>query len=262
MKFFVKKTTQGKAFLNFGCGSVFHADWNNIDLLEHKDVLKWDIRKDLPYPNNSFDFAYSSHVLEHMSLEDAAKLLGEIFRIMKPGAILRTAVPDLERICKEYITNIDAARQNPSAENIAKYDWIKIELMDQMTRKKSGGYMRQVINSANSTLREYIVERIGDAGSGNKEMNGPKRSIIQKIFGKAQSLLRKNDPGSMGELHLWMYDSFSLGIHLKKIGFKEASVKRFDESSLPEWRKYNFDASKMFPGKARKPDSLYMEAIK
>jgi SAM-dependent methyltransferase len=54
---------------------------------------------DLPFPNASFDAAYMLHV--GMNIEDKAKLMGEVRRVLKPGAlfgifdIMRTGDGDL-----------------------------------------------------------------------------------------------------------------------------------------------------------------------
>ncbi|CAN5555704.1 hypothetical protein BH11BAC2_BH11BAC2_04440 [soil metagenome] len=45
----------------------------------------------LPFPDNSFDMVYSSHVLEHIPDQD--KALREIYRVLKPGGIHFCVVP-------------------------------------------------------------------------------------------------------------------------------------------------------------------------
>jgi hypothetical protein len=62
-----------------------------------------------------------------------------------------------------------------------------------------------------------------------------------------------------GEVHKFMYDKYSLGRLLKKVGFKEARKINASESGIKGFYKYNLDAVK---GKIRKPDSLFMEAVK
>lgn len=47
--------------------------------------------QELPFDDNSFDFVYSSHVLEH--IEDRKLAISEIFRVLKPGGIFFCAVP-------------------------------------------------------------------------------------------------------------------------------------------------------------------------
>jgi hypothetical protein len=65
---------------------------------------------------------------------------------------------------------------------------------------------------------------------------------------------------SGGEIHQWMYDSFSLSNILTETGFY--NVEKVDEftSGIPDWNKYNM--LDIENGKIRKPDSLFIEAIK
>jgi hypothetical protein len=46
------------------------------------------------------------------------------------------------------------------------------------------------------------------------------------------------------------------------MGFANFSVKKFNESNIKHWDKYNLDASSSDPNRPRKPDSIYVEAIK
>lgn len=73
-----------------------------------KSLKIHDIRKGLPYKDNSLRYVYSSHCFEHLYRDQAMKLLRECFRVLKPGGILRLVVPDLEIYCREYM----AALQN------------------------------------------------------------------------------------------------------------------------------------------------------
>lgn len=256
----LKVASNNKTYLNVGCGNNFWLDWNNLDIIRNKNIFFWDVKKDLPYPDNSIDYAYSSHVLEHMNKESGEKLITEIFRVLKPKGIIRLAVPDLEKICGEYLLNLEGCRKNPTKDNVEKYEWMLIELLDQMTRAKSGGYMREALNSKDN-IREYMISRIGDAALKKQDNNHRVKIFSQKIK-KIINILKAKNPNLIGERHCWMYDNFSLKILLKNTGFQSAQIKQYDESDIADWHKYNLDKSKIFSNKPRKPDSLFMEATK
>lgn len=55
-----------------------------------------DLRKGIPYPDNSVEEIYISHVLEHFSKAEGRKLLEEIYRVLEPRGLVRISVPNLE----------------------------------------------------------------------------------------------------------------------------------------------------------------------
>lgn len=79
--------------LNFACGSRIHPDCVNIDFNPvDKRVKKLNLLCTLPFANESFDVAYSSHFLEHLTPQKALQILKEIKRILKPNGIVRLVV--------------------------------------------------------------------------------------------------------------------------------------------------------------------------
>ena len=69
-----------------------------LDIPWSPDILIHDVRKPLPFQDNSLCAIYASHLLEHLYLEEAKSLLKECFRVLQPGGILRMVVPDLRAI--------------------------------------------------------------------------------------------------------------------------------------------------------------------
>ncbi|NJO90143.1 MAG: methyltransferase type 11, partial [Chloroflexia bacterium] len=63
-----------------------------------------------------------------------------------------------------------------------------------------------------------------------------------------------------GENHLWMYDDYSIKAALERSGFRNIKKQSATNSAFSEWAKYNFDLTP--EGSVRKPDSIYVEAIK
>lgn len=53
-----------------------------------------NLERPLPFASASADVVYSSHTLEHLSVENAKGLIKEIYRILKSGGICRIVVPD------------------------------------------------------------------------------------------------------------------------------------------------------------------------
>src|SRR6266849_4191793 len=147
--------------LNLGCGQRFHPDWVNLDLYPpNPSVQKWNLQEDLPFPDESFDVVYHSHVLEHFSKADGLQLLHRCRRVLKSNGTLRVAVPDLERIAQLYL---EALRESLSGnrEWQSRYDWAMLEMYDQTVRESSGGEMASFVQKGPPSLMAFLRERLG-----------------------------------------------------------------------------------------------------
>jgi len=278
--------SQFPQLLNVGCGATCHPAWTNIDLVSGSpDVIAHDLRKGLPYPDQCFDACYSSHVLEHLEQEESERLLRECWRILKPGGVIRLSVPDLEAIVRAYLKALDeVALGNTQRE--ADYDWMMLELFDQMVRSRPGGKMADRLSSQWIPNKDFIVSRIGLAAEhywrGNapgdeksvfnrlREKNMPwfmtrVRNDIARILARlvaGKKAFQAFDEGLFrhsGEIHKWMYDHYSLNRLLTRHGFVETAVCKAGVSRIPSYNGYELDVVR---GRVRKPDSLFMEAIR
>lgn len=97
--------------LNLGCGACFHPDWVNVDFKSSSPlVYAHDLRGGVPARDASCDVVYHSHLLEHFDKADAEAFLKDCLRTLKPGGVLRLAVPDLETLARGYLHSLaDAA---------------------------------------------------------------------------------------------------------------------------------------------------------
>ncbi len=57
-------------------------------------AVKHDMTKPLPLADDSVDHILTEHFLEHVSAVDLENILNELYRVLKPGGLLRAAVPD------------------------------------------------------------------------------------------------------------------------------------------------------------------------
>lgn len=89
--------------LNLGCGQDYKPGWINIDALPrfHPDLVH-DLRRKLPFKNNSVDYILAQDILEHLIKDEAATFLKDIFRVLKPGAKLEIRVPDIQVLIDIY----------------------------------------------------------------------------------------------------------------------------------------------------------------
>jgi predicted SAM-dependent methyltransferase len=67
-----------------------------------RDVIYLDATKTLPFPNNTFDYVFSEHMIEHIPYQAAMGLIKEIYRVVKPGGRVRVSTPDLSFLINLY----------------------------------------------------------------------------------------------------------------------------------------------------------------
>ena len=87
--------------VHVGAGKNYAEGWINTDIGDHKKDIYWDIREASPFDNDSVDFIFCEHVIEHLTFAEGVALLKEFFRIMKKGAIARVSTLDLDAILNE-----------------------------------------------------------------------------------------------------------------------------------------------------------------
>jgi predicted SAM-dependent methyltransferase len=92
----------GPLKLQVGSGRNGLPGWLNTDVNATSGVAFLDARKPLPFPSRTFDYVFSEHMIEHLDLKHGRALMGEMFRVLKPGGKLRLATPDLEFLIKLY----------------------------------------------------------------------------------------------------------------------------------------------------------------
>ena len=91
--------------LQIGTGTNVMEGWLNSDLYPRKGMIYLNATKPLPFPNQSFDYIYSEHMIEHISFQDGYKFLEDSFRILRAGGKIRIATPNLSFYLKLFSTN-------------------------------------------------------------------------------------------------------------------------------------------------------------
>lgn len=95
--------------LNLGCGTDYKKGWINIDNNSDNNIkegqldLNWDLRYPLPFEDNSVDFIFHEHFIEHLTIEEGQKSIKDCMRVLKPGGVLRMATPDLAVAVDKYL---------------------------------------------------------------------------------------------------------------------------------------------------------------
>ena len=79
--------------LHVGCGGYLLPGWLNTDLsiLNRRQVTYLDVRKKLPFPDESFSYVFNEHLISYLTLEEGIRFFKECHRVLRPGGVLRTA---------------------------------------------------------------------------------------------------------------------------------------------------------------------------
>jgi len=251
--------------LNLGCGTRAHPAWTNVDFKARAaGVIEHNLLKGLPFVDESFDVVYHSHLLEHLPKRQGPVFLKECFRILRSDGIIRVAVPDLEQIVRYYLSILEQANHGDK-EAGSKYEWLLIEMFDQMVRNNPGGEMLEYWKMNPMPAEDFVIERVGS------EVLNVLKVIRQKPQhnarqGSQDSINIENDPVKIGnfrlsgEIHQWMYDRYSLKKLLEEAGFRKVRKCAAAESLIPDFNSYLLDIES--DGSVRKPDSLFMEGLK
>jgi len=109
-----------------------------VDKPWSRDIVVHNLTKPLPFQDNYFSTIYAAHVLEHLYLAEAKKLLKECYRTLQPGGVIRLVVPDLRALILEYMeTKPDA--EPPGAERaVHRADVLQSRLMLRAEAPHSG----------------------------------------------------------------------------------------------------------------------------
>ena len=151
---------------NFGSGTVVADGWINIDggtfalfagwptpllkvIYRFSECRKWldedhyirqlrqhsyihhDLEYGFPLANESVDYLYSSHVMEHFYPDTALFLFRDAYRVLKKGGRFRVCVPDLDHAFDLFhrgqkeaaLDYFFAQRRNPLSQHRYMYDF-------------------------------------------------------------------------------------------------------------------------------------------
>ena len=127
-------------------------DYTTADLYSPIVDVKADILQ-LPFEDNCFDLVFCNHVLEH--IEDDARAMAELYRVMKPGGMGIFQVPqDLGRPTTYEDPGITAPEER--AMHFGQYDHVRVYGMDYFDRLRKAGFEVREIEYAKRLPGELV----------------------------------------------------------------------------------------------------------
>lgn len=99
--------------LNLGCGGKILPGYINVDIEDSRGDVSPDVLCDLhrlsPFLDGTADEVLSVHVVEHFWRWEAADVLKEWMRVLKPGGEMILECPNLITACEEFLRDPDTA---------------------------------------------------------------------------------------------------------------------------------------------------------
>jgi len=264
--------------LNLACGSKVssYGNWTNIDFQSPIDgVIEMNILHGLSFPDATFDAVYTAQFIEHLTLAEGEQVLRNVAKVMKPGGIVRLVTPDLEELARTYLELLERIKRQADPEYVWRYDWIRVEIFDQIARDRSGGDTYEFLANCDAATQRYILDRIGYSArhfftpSEDRQRRITFGLLLKKIDRVPRRLrkmvvdffatetMRVGRFRRSGEVHRYMHDFYSLKSLLERSGFH--SVERVDahRSAIPNWDRYELD---VVDGAVDGPLALFVEA--
>jgi predicted SAM-dependent methyltransferase len=89
--------------LHIGCGENVLSDWLNSDYFPYPhNIFHLDATDTFPLANDTFDFIFSEHMIEHISHPAGLVMLSECYRVLRNKGKVRIATPNLSFLIDLY----------------------------------------------------------------------------------------------------------------------------------------------------------------
>lgn len=228
--------------LNIGGGRWFKMGWLNLDY--YVDDAFIDIKQNLlrnqslPFPDESLEVIFTSHVLEHLTDGAVLNLLRECYRTLKRKAIMRIVVPDMGKAFEAY-RHGDRKFFFESAEISLNGNNIERRLVNFFASFRIDNYGGERHYSGGPIVDKNTVEEAFNSLSKYEFI----KWCVSKIPGDAPYVAHRNG-----------FDYEKMERLLKDAGFREVRESSYKNSMFNELRRRKFDHYPII--------SLHIEAIK
>ena len=101
------KNNKENIMLHLGCSNRYLPGYIHIDLdnKPHIDYPNTNIASLDMFKNDEVDLIYNCGTFEYFDLQQAAEVLKEWYRVLRPGGVLRISVPNFESVVEVYLNN-------------------------------------------------------------------------------------------------------------------------------------------------------------
>ena len=166
-------------------------DWTTVDVMARNGIVdyvcRWGAER-LPFPDESFDLIYASHVLEHIPWYETECALREAVRVLAPGGSIEIHVPDFDVLARAAHNQacLDDSAEGGHNDPMHWMHWVAERLFhlgpgEQWHRACfDEEHLKWCLEKVGLTdLHRLTSERGGDHGVINLGISGTKRNPVE-----------------------------------------------------------------------------------
>ena len=98
--------------LHIGGGWHRLEGWLNTDIDLVPNVMLMDAMERFPFADDTIQFVYTEHMIEHIPREKATVMLRECYRVLRRDGVIRVTTPDLAAILGLYNTTLSDTQRH------------------------------------------------------------------------------------------------------------------------------------------------------
>ncbi len=167
--------------LQIGSGNNVYEGWLNTDYEPGiPGVYRMDATRKFPFADNTFDYVFCQHMIEHIGYPEGQFMLRECLRVLKPGGKVRISTPNLAFVCGLY-------NSTPDERQRAYMEWSKATWVPDAPKASPAFVVNNFFRNwghqfiyDSETLREAI-ERAGFHALKSFDLNQSDDPIFQDL---------------------------------------------------------------------------------
>lgn len=183
--------------LQLGAGTSNPAGWLNTDINPSSRQVYLDATDRYPFPDGSFQYVFSEHLIEHIPWEGGVAMLKECYRILARGGKIRIVTPNLMKFIQLLY--------GPPDPDVQRFIIAKLKFHGWPDTPVTRAYIfnRQLYEFGHKFLYDSATLRKTLELAGFKEITEyPVEEKTNPVFQEAE--LRTRNPGS----NLWVVNKW------------------------------------------------------
>jgi SAM-dependent methyltransferase len=158
--------------LQLGAGGNDPPGWLNSDIEPGDKEVYLDATTRYPFPDGSFQYAFSEHMIEHVPWEAGVMMLRECYRVLAKGGKLRIVTPNLGKFIQLLDGNPDAHGQQ----------FIDAKLrFEAVLLPRYRALTSLTVRSANMAISSFMTRQLFGRVSNWPDSNRSRNTKLQKI---------------------------------------------------------------------------------